>query len=167
MGKHLVLGRREVVGAKTAEMRYMSSFILKTSPWVALPAGQYRRVRHGFQPRKQTGEQRFLDLVIDLVRDFDMFTRHTQSAEHGFLVQRQSSTSRNHKFPGGGVVNLTKPVAYRVDKVRAPDIHQSLHTHLSSSSLLIVGKSISQRSQSFLGGSIANTFLLLQKTDKK
>ena len=128
---------------------------------------QYRRVRHGFQPRKQTGEQRFLDLVIDLLRDFDMSTRHTQSAEHGFLVQRKSSTSRNHEFPGGGLVDLTKPVAYRVDKVRAPDIHQSLHTHLSSSSLLIIGKSVSQRSQSFLGGSVANTFLLLRKTYKK
>ena len=128
---------------------------------------QCRRVRHGFQPRKQIGEQRFLVLVIDLIRDSDMSTGHTQSAEHGFLVQRQSSTSRNHKFPGGGVVNLTKPVAYRVDKVRAPDIHHRLHTHLSSSSLLIVGEFVSQRSQSFLGGSVANTFLLLQKTDKK
>ena len=128
---------------------------------------QESHVQHGFQPRKQTGEQRFLDLIIDLIRDFDLSTGHTQSAEHGFLVERKSSMSRNHKFPGGGVVDLTKPVAYRVDKVRAPDIHQNLHTHLSSSSLLIVGKSVSQHSQSFLGGSVANTFLLLQKTDKK
>ena len=128
---------------------------------------QYRRVRHGFQPRKQTGEQRFLDLIVDLIRDFHMSTRHTQSAEHGFLVQRKSFTSRNHELPGGGLVDLSKPVAYRVDKVRAPDSHHRLHTHLSRNPLLIVGEFVSQRSQSFLGGSVANTFILLQKTDKK
>ena len=40
MGKHLLLGRREVVGAKTAEMRYMSSFILKTSPCVVMASNE-------------------------------------------------------------------------------------------------------------------------------
>ena len=40
MGKHLLLGRREVVGAKTAEMRYMSSFILKTSPCVVMACSE-------------------------------------------------------------------------------------------------------------------------------
>jgi len=46
-----------------------------------------------------------------------MSPRHTQSAEHGFLIQWKSSPSRDHEFPGGGIVYLTKPVAYRVDKV--------------------------------------------------
>ena len=41
MGKHLLLGRRDVVGAKTAEIRYMSSFILKTSPWVFMPSSEF------------------------------------------------------------------------------------------------------------------------------
>ena len=40
MGKHLLLGRRDVVGAKTAEIRYMRSFILKTSPWVFMPSSE-------------------------------------------------------------------------------------------------------------------------------
>ena len=43
MGKHLLLGRREVVGAKTAEIRYMSSFILKTSPWVVMACSESAR----------------------------------------------------------------------------------------------------------------------------
>ena len=108
-----------------------------------------------------------LDLIVDLVREFDMSTRHAQSAEHRILVQRESSTSRNHELPGGGLVYLSKPVAYRVDKVREPDNHHRLHTHLTSSPLLIIGEFVNQHSQSFLGGSVANTFLLLQKTDKK
>ena len=43
MGKHLLLGRREVVGAKIAEMRYMSSFILKTLPWVVMACSESAR----------------------------------------------------------------------------------------------------------------------------
>ena len=91
MGKHLLLGRKEVVGAKTAEMRYMSSFILKTSPCVVMACSESATADvfgMDSDPRKQTGEQRFLDLIVDLVRDFHMSTRHTQNAEHGFLVQR-------------------------------------------------------------------------------
>jgi len=40
IGKHLLLGRRDVVGAKTAEIKYMSSFILNTSPWVLMPSSE-------------------------------------------------------------------------------------------------------------------------------
>ena len=40
MGKHLLLGRRDVVGAKTTKIKYMSSFILNTSPWVFMPSSE-------------------------------------------------------------------------------------------------------------------------------
>jgi hypothetical protein len=33
IGKHLLLGRSDVVGAKIEDTKYISSFILKVSPW--------------------------------------------------------------------------------------------------------------------------------------
>lgn len=44
MGNHLFLGRRDMVGVNTDEIRYMSSFILITLPWVFIAANKLARV---------------------------------------------------------------------------------------------------------------------------
>ena len=39
-----MLGQRDVVGAKTTKIKYMSSFILNTSPWVVMPSSKVASV---------------------------------------------------------------------------------------------------------------------------
>lgn len=118
MGKHLLLGRREVVGAKTAEMRYMNSFILKTSPWVVMACSESAST-NVFGMNSNPGNKRGNNASSILL----LTSYGTLICPRGTPKVQNTDSSFNGSLPHpgitnslkAGVVNLTKPVAYRVD----------------------------------------------------